>query len=125
MITSVIICSTSNAQPDTARKHCYSDAEVIQIAVQLAEGKAAEADLKDANIQIDVLRQAVKTAMAESETWKSKLSDALAINEIKEKMIRDLENKPHEIVQQTKWYVFAAIIIVSAVFGYVGGRLLK
>lgn len=110
--------------PDTL-KHCFTDQEVVGIAKTFKKAEYLEQDNKDLTEENNTLRAKVAEQDNKFNKLAEKLADALNISELKEKMLRDCENKPAVIVNSTKWWVFAAIIISSSALGYLVGRLAK
>ncbi|MCC6867148.1 MAG: hypothetical protein IT280_13410 [Ignavibacteria bacterium] len=114
------------AQTDsTGKQHCFTDEEVRGIAKAFKENEFLKKDNADLTEENNTLTEIVKTTKEKLSLVSSKLEDAMHINELKEKMIRELENKPAVITNNTKWWVFAAIIVGSISTGFVIGKVAK
>lgn len=110
------------SQTDTIPRHCFTDEEVKGIAKAFKEKEFLKADNGALQEENNTLTDIIKATREKLNLVSSKLGDALEINELKEKMIRELENKPAIINNNTKWWVFAAIIVGSLSTGYVFGK---
>jgi len=123
ILTLLISAGSLKAQTDTIPRHCFTDEEVKGIAKAFKENEFLKVDNADLEKENKTLTEIIKTTEDKLNLVSSKLNDALNINELKEKMIRELEDKPAIITNNTKWWVFAAIIIGSLSTGYLFGKV--
>lgn len=122
ILTLLISAGSLKAQTDTVPRHCFTDEEVKGIAKAFKENEFLKADNEDLQKENNTLTDIIKATKEKLNLVSSKLGDALEINELKEKMIRELENKPAVITNNTKWWVYAAIIVGSLSTGFVFGK---
>lgn len=122
ILTLLISAGSLKAQTDTIPRHCFTDEEVTGIAKAFKENEYLKADNADLQEENQTLTDIIKATKEKLNLVSSKLDDALNINELKEKMIRELENKPAVINNNTKWWVFAAIIVGGLSTGYFFGK---
>jgi len=108
-----------------SEKHCFTDQEVVGIAVAFKENEQLKEENANLTEENSTLRAKVKETEAKQVITQEKLLDALGICELKENMLRECEDKPAVIVNNTKWWVYAAIIMSSSALGYLVGRLAK